>query len=86
MSEIMSVIEPNPLFDINQTILTLTLMFAECAENHKGMQKIGSVARPGFTHEEMTSFYNNFKDRGFGTTLIDLSDHLDESRRNGDSS
>jgi len=43
---------------------TITLTFGDCAENHNGMQKIGTQVKTGFTLEDLmntkTYFENNF--------------------------
>lgn len=55
---------------------TITLTFGDQAENHVGMQKIGTMADSGFTHDELLTAKNKFEEKGCTCQLIDLSDNL----------
>ena len=39
---------------------SITLTFGECAENHTGMQRIGSSGRRGFTCDELKDLANRY--------------------------
>jgi hypothetical protein len=43
---------------------TITITFGECAENHKGMEMLGSKANEGFTMEDLTTAQANFEAAG----------------------
>jgi hypothetical protein len=49
---------------------TITITFGDCAENHVGMQKIGTIAKNGYSLENAKN--------GKETELICLNDFLDE--------
>lgn len=57
---------------MNRLTSTLTLTFGDQAENHVGMQKIGTLADVGFTMEELTTWASQFPD----TEPIRLNDSL----------
>lgn len=50
----------------------ITLTFGDQAENHVGMQKIGSLADYGFTYDDLILAKNNFEALGSVCQLIDL--------------
>lgn len=49
----------------------ITLTFGECAENHKGMEKIGEISDRGFTHEDLLEISSRIKD----CKIYDLSEN-----------
>lgn len=51
---------------------TMTLTFGDVAENHAGMQQIGSKASEGFTNDELNIIRNNFEKNGYLVETIDL--------------
>lgn len=51
---------------------TITVTFGECAENHVGMQKIGTIADKGFTIEDLKDYQEIFECLGSETELINL--------------
>jgi len=54
----------------------ITVTFCEAAENHVGMQQIGTSASCGFTLEEIESAKNFYEQAGCECELIDLRDQL----------
>lgn len=58
---------------------TITLTFGDCAENHKGMQKIGNTDdSKGFSNGELKKYKKFFEDKGYKTKLIKLNKLIDE--------
>ena len=57
---------------------TFTLTFGNCAENHKGMQKIGCELKEGFTFDEICEMYYMFEGLGAKLELYDLNGMLPE--------
>jgi hypothetical protein len=53
----------------------ITLTFCECAENHKGMQKIGKALKQGFSNEDIGRLYDAFEKRGGKPILHRLHYH-----------
>jgi hypothetical protein len=51
---------------------TITITFGECAENHKGMEMLGSKANEGFTIEDLTIAQANFEAAGARCELLRL--------------
>jgi hypothetical protein len=51
---------------------TITITFGECAENHKGMEMLGTVAEEGFTIEDLTTAQANFEAVGARCELLRL--------------
>jgi hypothetical protein len=51
---------------------TITVTFGDQAENHVGMQKIGSAAKSGFTVEELKELQTTFVNAKFDVSYIDL--------------
>jgi alkylated DNA repair dioxygenase AlkB len=60
---------------------TITLTFGDVAENHKGMQKLGVMAKDGFSEADLRSAGEYFVERGCDVTLHDLRGLLPESVR-----
>ena len=60
---------------------TFTLTFCETAENHVGMQKIGSLAQRGFTCEELLNIKKNLESKfnDIKIEYIKCNDFLDKS-------
>jgi hypothetical protein len=52
---------------------TITLTFGESAENHKGMQVLGSIASRGISTTEMAMVKTQFETLGFRCQLYDLA-------------
>ncbi len=59
---------------VKRETYTYTLTFCEVAENHKGMQMIGEMAKEGYSLKQLKRFAKSFTTR----TLYDLS--LDENK------
>ena len=57
---------------------TITITFGECAENHKGMQMIGTLAEKGFTHNDLLAAKQKFQDFKCQCELINLFDSIQE--------
>lgn len=51
---------------------TITLTFGDCAENHRGMQKIGEAATSGLTYEDLVKTKQWYMSGGYECFLIDL--------------
>ena len=62
---------------------TFTLTFGDQAENHVGMQKIGSLASEGFSKEELERARAWFQEREAVCELIDLAETLPEAKGGG---
>jgi len=60
---------------------TFSLTFGDVAENHKGMQKIGTFSDKGFSTEDLQRANNWFMEHGAKTELIDLRTYLPETER-----
>jgi hypothetical protein len=60
---------------------TITLTFGDVAENHKGMQKMGEMAKVGFDEEDLRRASEYFAGRGCVTELHDLRELLPEDLR-----
>lgn len=56
----------------------ITLTLGEVAENHVGMQQIGSKANRGLSYEDLTIYQELFEERGLITELYNLNDFLPE--------
>lgn len=54
----------------------VTLTFGDIAENHAGMQKIGSLAHEGFSKEDLESTKRLFEEKGCICELVYLNDGL----------
>ena len=52
---------------------TITLTFGDCAENHRGMQEIGTKVDNGLTLKELMNAKSYFEAQGKQCYLIDLS-------------
>ena len=52
---------------------TITLTFGESAENHKGMQVLGSIASRGITITELATVKSQFEKLGFQCQIYDLT-------------
>lgn len=52
---------------------TITLTFGDCAENHRGMQEIGTPAKVGLSLDDLMNAKKYFEDEGKECELIDLS-------------
>jgi len=59
----------------------ITLTFGDVAENHVGMQKIGTESTKGFTLDDLLKTKKWFNDKGSRTKLINLHDYLDENEQ-----
>lgn len=58
--------------------MTFTLTFGDQAENHVGMQKIGTMASDGFHLSDLNSAKNFFEQKGAKCNLINLATYLPE--------
>ena len=52
---------------------TCTITFGDQAENHVGMEKIGTLATTGFTIEDLNQARSWFEKRGYHAVIYDLS-------------
>jgi len=52
---------------------TITLTFGESAENHKGMQVLGSIAARGITTDELATIKSKYELLGFQCKIYDLT-------------
>jgi len=59
---------------------TYTITFGDQAENHVGMQKIGSLASEGFHSNDLLQAKSWFEEKGIACELISLHDLLPEDR------
>ena len=57
---------------------TITLTFGDCAENHRGMQKIGKERTSGLSFSELEEIQQWFISQGKQCDMIDLSTVLPE--------
>lgn len=55
---------------------TVTLTFGDHAENHVGMQKIGSNVQSGYTHSDLLSIQKIFKSMKFSSQLIEMKQQI----------
>lgn len=51
----------------------ITITFGDRAENHKGMQIVGTQAERGFTIQELQDASTKFEKSGYKTEIIDLN-------------
>lgn len=58
---------------------TFTITFGDQAENHKGMQKIGELAKSGFSLEDLQKIKSKFFNLGAKTKLFNLNKYVDDS-------
>jgi len=58
---------------------TITLTFGDMAENHVGMQKIGSMAKEGFSYSDLQTIQKTFLEKGTECELKDLVSSADLS-------
>jgi hypothetical protein len=61
----------------------ITLTFGDQAENHKGMEKYGEMAKEGLSYEDMCTIRQWFESNGALTYFIDLHYLLPETERIG---
>ena len=57
---------------------TITITFGEVAENHVGMQQLGSCADKGFSKQDLVFAQDVFKKKGFKCELLHLNNYLIE--------
>ena len=69
----LTVVRPKP----RDTKQAVTITFGDVAENHVGMQKIGSINDCGFTVDELYRAQIAFDESGAVTSLIDLVEESD---------
>ena len=60
---------------------TITITFGDVAENHVGMQKLGSPAAAGFTVAELEEVKESFEANGYACELVNLNDALEPNDR-----
>jgi len=53
-----------------------TVTFGDVAENHAGMQKIGTLAKNGYLPEQIVELYNKLLELGLECEIINLNEHL----------
>ena len=58
---------------------TFSLTFGDVAENHKGMQKIGTLSNSGFNLSDMNKMKEWFEAKGCKCNIINLHWLLDEN-------
>jgi len=58
---------------------TFSLTFGDVAENHKGMQKIGTLSNSGFNLNDMNKMKEWFEAKGCKCNIINLHWLLDEN-------
>ncbi|QKF94842.1 2OG-Fe(II) oxygenase [Fadolivirus algeromassiliense] len=58
---------------------TITLTFGDQAENHVGMQKIGTMALNGFTYDDLVEAKKKFEEKGCKCRIVNLSSKLPKS-------
>ncbi len=57
---------------------TITITYGECAENHVGMQKLGTICKKGLTLTDLKAVELYFQQQGQITELIMLGKDLDK--------
>ena len=62
----------------------VTVTFGDCAENNMGMQKIGDLAKEGFSFDELYEASLKFEEAGHVTDLLVLNQNLPEPKDQGD--
>ncbi len=60
----------------------ITITFGDVAENHVGMQKLGTLSQHGFSFKDLEFARNWFQERESKCELISLHEHLPEDVRN----
>lgn len=60
---------------------TITLTFGDCAENHRGMQKIGTEVSSGMSVSELKSVQKWFEEKGKECELADLRECLSDDEK-----
>jgi hypothetical protein len=58
---------------------TFSLTFGDVAENHKGMQKIGTLSSNGFNLEDLNNIKTWFEEKGCKCNIVDLHLLLDKN-------
>lgn len=58
---------------------TITITFGDRAENHVGMQQIGTAATSGFSIADLENAKTNFEQNGCNCELITLNDYLPQN-------
>lgn len=61
---------------------TFSLTFGDVAENHKGMQKIGTLSNVGFNLSDINKIKEWFEAKGCKCNIINLHSLLDENLQN----
>jgi len=61
---------------MNFNYQTITITFGDRAENHIGMQQIGTAAERGFSIEDLENSKMNFEQKGCTCELVRLNDYL----------
>ena len=60
---------------------TITLTFGDCAENHRGMQKIGKEGDAGMSVDELVKIKAWFEGEGKVCEMVDLKESLPEDEK-----
>jgi hypothetical protein len=64
---------------IQRVSSVVTLTMGDCAENHKGMEILGTLAAEGFKREDLLTTQGRFAAAGAETVLYDLDDEKSAS-------
>jgi hypothetical protein len=56
---------------------SVTITFGDQAENHKGMQIIGTPADRGFSLEDLEAAKEKFEGRGYKCQIISLNEYIE---------
>lgn len=56
---------------------SITITFGDRAENHKGMQLLGTPATRGYSITELEAAQQKFEDKGYKTNMVDLNTYID---------
>jgi hypothetical protein len=64
---------------------TMTLTYGDVAENHRGMEKIGNLAKEGFNIGELEEAKRKFEAKGCKCELIDLNKAIEGTEYEGES-
>ncbi len=60
---------------------TFSLTFGDVAENHKGMQKIGTFSEKGFDYDDLVKTSSWFENKGCKCEIIELHSYLEDKFR-----
>lgn len=63
--------------ELLKTVQTITITFGDQAENHTGMQKLGSLAENGFSLSDLEKAKSFFESKGCECFILNLNDFND---------